>query len=64
MLSMDEALDLVKDTSHFSHSVLTGKVLRILAGILKENQIAWKITGILHDIDIDVVRDDMRARAH
>jgi predicted hydrolase (HD superfamily) len=56
---MDEALDLVRDTSNFSHSILTGNVLKILAGIFEENQIEWKITGILHDIDIDIVRDDM-----
>ena len=56
MLSVDKALDRVRDTSNFSHAVLTGKIMRILAGMLEEDLVEWEITGILHDIDIDIVR--------
>lgn len=59
MLSVDKALDRVRDTSNFSHAVLTGKIMRILAGMFEEDLVEWEITGILHDIDIDIVRDDM-----
>jgi predicted hydrolase (HD superfamily) len=59
MISVEEAHNLVHDTSNYSHAVLTGKIMRILAGMFEENLVEWEITGILHDIDIDIVRGDM-----
>jgi len=60
MISIKDALELIKGDSSYFHSLLTGKIMRILAEMLNyENNVEWELTGLLHDLDIDLIRDDM-----
>lgn len=60
MLSKSEAIELVRNSSKFSHLLLTAAMMKQLAERLGENEVEWALVGLLHDLDIDDVRNDMR----
>ncbi|MDI6805089.1 MAG: HDIG domain-containing protein [Candidatus Bathyarchaeia archaeon] len=60
MLSQDEALRLVKNTSKYTHALMVSCMMRELARALNENEREWMLVGLLHDLDYDEVKDDMR----
>ena len=60
MISLDEALRLVRDTSKYAHVLIVSVVMRGLARDLSEDEREWELVGLLHDLDFDEVRDDMR----
>jgi len=59
MISKEEAFRLVERTSKYQHALLTSAMMRKLAQRLGENETSWEIVGLLHDLDIDLVREDM-----
>ncbi|MEM2146673.1 MAG: HDIG domain-containing protein, partial [Candidatus Jordarchaeaceae archaeon] len=60
MISQDEALRLVKGTSKYSHVLLVSCMMKELAKLLNENEEEWMLVGLLHDLDYDMVKDDMK----
>ncbi len=45
------------------HSLATEAIARALARRLGEDEDLWGLTGLLHDLDLDVVGDDMQRHA-
>ncbi len=59
MISWDEALRLVRDTSKYAHALVVSVVMGGLARRLGEDEGEWGLVGLLHDLDYDEVGDDM-----
>jgi putative nucleotidyltransferase with HDIG domain len=59
MISQDEALRLVKNTSKYSHALMVSFMMKELARALNENEGEWMLVGLLHDLDYDKVKNDM-----
>ena len=53
----------LKNEKLIAHSLSTEVVLRALADQLGEDADYWGITGLLHDLDLDLVGADMHAHA-
>jgi len=60
MISKEEALRLIEKASKYSHSLDVSAILGKLAERLGENKTKWEIVGLLHDLDYDQVRDNMK----
>ena len=58
-ISKEEALQLLKGSSKYSHSILVSKIMRALAGKFGEDEDEWELVGLLHDLDYDMVQGDM-----
>ncbi len=59
LISKQEALKMIKNTSKYSHSLMVSAIMRRLAERLGENAEEWEIVGLLHDLDYDQTRNDM-----
>jgi putative nucleotidyltransferase with HDIG domain len=42
------------------HCLATGAIMKAVAGFFKENPTRWEEIGILHDIDFELVKEDMQ----
>ncbi|MDH7477431.1 MAG: HDIG domain-containing protein [Candidatus Bathyarchaeota archaeon] len=60
MISKSEALRLVKGTSKYSHALMVSCMMKTLAKALNENEEEWMLVGLLHDLDYDRVKNDMK----
>jgi putative nucleotidyltransferase with HDIG domain len=60
MISKNEALRLVKGTSKYSHALMVSCMMKELAKALNENEVEWMLVGLLHDLDYDMVKNDMK----
>jgi len=49
----------VKNQNLIKHMLATEAIMRALARRLVEDESAWGLTGLLHDIDVDICQDDM-----
>ncbi|NHK32316.1 MAG: HD domain-containing protein [Asgard group archaeon] len=49
----DEALNLIRESSKFSHSIRVANMMKELAIHFNENQEEWELVGLLHDLDYD-----------
>ena len=62
-VSRREALDSIRaniqDENMVKHMLATEAVMRALARELGEDEAEWGITGLLHDIDMELVEGDM-----
>ena len=62
-LDRDEILDSihgnVQDKNMIRHMLATEAIMRALARKLGENEEEWGITGLIHDIDVELVEGDM-----
>jgi putative nucleotidyltransferase with HDIG domain len=62
-LNREEALDSVKvnveDEDMVRHMLATEAVMRALARRLGEDEEEWGLTGLLHDIDVELINGDM-----
>jgi predicted hydrolase (HD superfamily) len=59
MISRDEALRLIRNTSKYGHALIASVIMRGLARFLREDEREWELVGLLHDLDFDEARDDM-----
>lgn len=59
MISRDEALRLVRNTSKYAHALIVSIMMGELARNLGEDEPEWQLVGLLHDLDYDEVRDNM-----
>jgi putative nucleotidyltransferase with HDIG domain len=50
---------LVENTSKYAHAITVSKMMAGLARFLGENEEEWRLVGLLHDLDYDLVREDM-----
>lgn len=66
-MTRDEAFDLLKKhlktENLIKHCLATEAILRALAPHFDADPEAWGITGLLHDLDLDLVSGDMRTHA-
>lgn len=63
----DEILDSihnnVQDKNMIKHMLATEAIMRALARKLGENEEEWGITGLIHDIDVELVEGDMSSHS-
>lgn len=66
-LNRDEILDSihgnVQDKNMIKHMLATEAIMRALAKKLGENEEEWGITGLIHDIDMELVEGDMSSHS-
>jgi putative nucleotidyltransferase with HDIG domain len=53
----------VQDKNMIKHMLATEAIMRALARRLGENENEWGITGLIHDIDMELVEGDMRSHS-
>lgn len=59
LISRSEAIELVKNTSKFSHALIASVMMRTIAERIGENSLEWELVGLLHDLDIDQTRNSI-----
>ena len=59
MITREEALTLIRETSKYSHALLVSTIMRQLAERFGEDVAKWELVGLLHDLDFDLVTGDM-----
>lgn len=66
-LNRDEILDSihgnVQDRNMIKHMLATEAIMRALAGKLGEDEEEWGLTGLIHDIDMELVEGDMSSHS-
>jgi putative nucleotidyltransferase with HDIG domain len=66
-LNREEILDSihgnVQDKNMIKHMLATEAIMRALARKLGENEEEWGITGLIHDIDMELVEGDMSSHS-
>jgi len=66
-MDREEALDSVRDNVEnenlVAHMLATEAIMRALAGRLGENVEEWGLTGLLHDIDMELTEGDMSSHS-
>jgi len=66
-MDREEALDSVcanvENENLVKHMLATEAVMRVLARKLGEDEEVWGITGLLHDIDVELTEGDMSAHS-
>jgi len=67
MPNRDEILDSihgnVQDKNMIKHMLATEAIMRALAKKLREDEDEWGITGLIHDIDMELVEGDMSSHS-
>ncbi|MFX0198140.1 MAG: HD domain-containing protein [Candidatus Hodarchaeota archaeon] len=59
MISREEALQLIKNTSKYAHAMIVSIMMVEVAGYLGKDEREWELVGLLHDLDYDEVKDNM-----
>ena len=59
MIPENEAIELAKNTSRFSHALIASAMMKKIAERLGESSLEWELVGLLHDLDIDEARNNM-----
>ena len=57
MISLQDAINLISNSSKFQHSLLTSRIMIKIARKLNENESVWVLVDLLHDLDYDDVED-------
>jgi putative nucleotidyltransferase with HDIG domain len=60
---LDSIYTNVQDRNMVKHMLVTEAIMRSLAGKLGEDEDEWGLTGLIHDIDIELVKDDMSSHS-
>jgi putative nucleotidyltransferase with HDIG domain len=60
MIPEEEAFRLIRKTSKYVHALTVACMMGELANTLGENGREWRLAGLLHDLDYDEIRNDMR----
>jgi predicted hydrolase (HD superfamily) len=58
-ISVEEALELVKGSSRYGHSMMVQMIMVALARRFNRDEGEWGLVGLLHDLDHDMVNGDM-----
>jgi putative nucleotidyltransferase with HDIG domain len=62
-MTRDEALDSIKanveNKNSIKHMIATEAIMQSLAERLGEDKEEWGLTGLLHDIDVELIEEDM-----
>jgi len=62
-ITRDRALELVhkyiKNAGTIKHSLASEAVMKALANYIGENEQAWGLAGLLHDIDIEITEGEL-----
>lgn len=59
MIPRDYALELVRETSKYSHALMVSRIMNELAMELDKDTEEWELVGLLHDLDRDLVHEDL-----
>lgn len=59
VISKNEAIELIKNTSKFSHALIASAMMKRTAERLGENSLEWELVGLMHDLDINETRNNM-----
>ena len=66
-MTREEVLDSIKanveNTNSISHMLATEAIMRALARRLGEDEEEWGLTGLLHDIDMELTEGDMHTHS-
>ncbi|MDD5038983.1 MAG: HDIG domain-containing protein [Dehalococcoidales bacterium] len=66
-MNREEALDAVRasveNENLVKHMLATEAVMRFLARRLREDEMEWGLTGLLHDIDVELTEGDMKSHS-
>jgi len=66
-MTREEALDSVKanveNENSVKHMLATESIMRALAQMLGEDEEEWGLTGLLHDIDMELTEGDMNSHS-
>ena len=66
-MNWEEAIDAVKDNVEngnlVKHMLATEAIMRALARRLGEDEEEWGLTGLLHDIDVELTEGDMNSHS-
>jgi len=66
-MNREEAFDSVKDNVEngnlVKHMLATEAIMRALAGRFGEDEEEWGLTGLLHDIDVELTEGDMNSHS-
>jgi putative nucleotidyltransferase with HDIG domain len=60
---LDSIRDNVQDKNMIKHMLATEAIMRALAKKLGEDEEEWGITGLIHDIDVELVEGDMSSHS-
>jgi uncharacterized protein len=60
---LDSIYDNVRDKNMIKHMLATEAIMRALARKLGEDEEEWGITGLIHDIDMELVEGDMSSHS-
>jgi putative nucleotidyltransferase with HDIG domain len=60
---LDSIHDNVQDKNMIKHMLATEAIMRALAKKLGEDEEEWGITGLIHDIDMELVEGDMSSHS-
>jgi putative nucleotidyltransferase with HDIG domain len=67
MISRERAFELLHDhlktENLIKHSLASAAVMKAVANRLQQPDSDWEILGLLHDMDLDTTRDDMKSHA-
>ncbi len=66
-MTREEALDSIKanveNENLIKHMLATEAIMRALAKHLGEDEEEWRLTGLLHDIDVELTEEDMSSHS-
>jgi len=58
-ISIKEAKSMISLSTKYKHSLLVSRIMSELAKHFTQDEVEWRLTGILHDFDYDSVENDM-----
>lgn len=54
-----EAISMISESSKYRHSILASRIMSSLAEHFQMDKEEWVLTGLLHDLDYDLIDGDM-----
>ena len=57
LITLEEAISLIRNSSKYRHSLLVSKIMATLAQYFDKPKHDWELAGLLHDLDYDKVEN-------